>query len=42
MTGGDGEGGWLGRLNRGLGRTSAKLGQDIQSLFRARTSSAQG
>ncbi|HEX9702463.1 MAG TPA: signal recognition particle-docking protein FtsY [Rhodospirillales bacterium] len=36
MTGGDGEGGWLGRLKRGLGRTSAKLGQDIQSLFTKR------
>jgi fused signal recognition particle receptor len=33
---GDGKAGWLGRLTRGLTRTSAKLGQDIAGLVSKR------
>jgi fused signal recognition particle receptor len=36
MTANQGDGNWLGRLKRGLGRTSAKLGRDISGLLTKR------
>jgi len=36
MTTNQGDGGWLGRLKRGLDRTSAKLGRDISDLLSKR------